>query len=125
MKLITVLMEMLRNLFHRPMTIQFPKETIPIADGYRGKHHYDISRCVSCRLCARICLNRAIEMVEMEGPDGSEKAYPRIDMSKCCFCSLCEDICPTGALTLTQELPVATMDPDSLILYPSSTDAVK
>lgn len=106
------------NLFRRPMTIQFPHESIPIADGYRGKHHYDSSKCVSCKLCARVCPNKAIEMVPCS--DDSEKLYPKIDMSKCCFCGLCEDVCPTGALTLTQELPVATTDPDSLLLSPSA-----
>ena len=125
MRLVTVIAELLRNFVHGPMTIRFPYESIPIAEGYRGQHRYDIEQCISCGLCARVCPNKAIEMIPVERSDGSEKSYPKIDMSKCCFCGLCEDICPKEALTLTQELPVATLDPDSLVIHPSASDAAE
>lgn len=102
------------------MTIRFPYESIPIPEGYRGEHTYDIDKCISCGLCAKICPNKAIEMVEL--PEKYKEKYPKkylkIDLGKCCFCGLCQDICPKDALKLTKNFFLATPDPSTLIKYP-------
>ena len=95
-----IIPRLLKNLFKKPMTVRFPKESIPIPNGYRGVHEYDKEKCISCGLCAGICPNMAIEMVQNE----EGKSYPVIDIGKCCFCGLCQDVCPTGALKLTKNL---------------------
>ena len=122
-----ILFEMLKNLFSKPMTVQFPHQSIPIPDGYRGEQLFDIEKCNSCRLCSRICPNRAIEMVTApdEYKDKYLKEYPRIDLGKCCFCGLCQDICPTGSITLTKGFFLSTFDPNSVIKAPFPQGAVK
>jgi len=115
-----MLFEVLKNLFSRPMTVQFPWQSIPIADGYRGEQIFDIDGCTSCGLCFRICPNRAIEMVAApdEYKDEYPKEYPSIDLGKCCFCGLCQDICPKGSITLTKSFFLSTFDPNSVIRAP-------
>ena len=117
-----IIPKLFKNLVSKPMTVRFPHESIPIPDGYRGEHHYNIEDCISCGLCARICPNRAIEMTEAPENKKEEypKTYPRIDMGKCCFCGLCEDICPTNALTLTKNVFLSTFNPDTTIKNPFS-----
>ena len=107
-----VIPQLIKNLFSRPMTVAFPHEAIPIPEGYRGEHTYDVDRCTSCTLCARICPNRAIEMVEApaERRETYPKTYPQIDLGKCCFCGLCQDICSSGALSLTKGFFLSTTD---------------
>jgi len=89
---VDVIPKLIKNLFSKPMTVRFPHESIPIPDGYRGEHAYNIDKCISCGLCAKICPNRAIEMVEMpkEYKDKYPKKYPKTDLGKCCFCGLCQ-----------------------------------
>ena len=41
--------------------------------------------CIGCGLCAKVCPNGAIEMVDN---------LPVIDYSKCTGCKLCKDKCP-------------------------------
>ena len=108
------------NMFSQPMTVNFPNESIPIPEDYRGEHEYDIDRCISCGLCARICPNRAIEMVEApkSRKDSYPKTYPKIDMGKCCFCGLCQDICPKDALKLTNNVFLSTFDSLTVIINP-------
>ncbi|MCF7935043.1 MAG: 4Fe-4S binding protein [Synergistales bacterium] len=117
MEMLTVV---LRNLLSKPMTVPFPDEAIPFADKYRGRHLYELEKCVSCSLCARVCPNRAIVMVQ--APEGERERYPRlypeVDFGKCCFCGLCQDICPTGALTLSRDVFLSTFDPDRVSLEP-------
>lgn len=112
--------EVIKNMFRRPITVRFPDESIPIAEGYRGEHDYDIDKCVSCSLCARICPNKAIEMVEVakKYKDNYKKIYPKIDLGKCCFCGLCQDICPAGALKMTKNVFLSTSDSRTVIKNP-------
>ena len=122
-----MLFEVTRNLFSKPMTVQFPRQSIPIPDGYRGEQIVDIDGCTSCGLCFRICPNRAIEMVAApdEYKDRYPEEYPRIDLGKCCFCGLCQDICPKGSITLTKSFFLSTFDPNSVIKDPFPSGAVK
>jgi NADH-quinone oxidoreductase chain I len=111
---------MFQNLFSKPMTVRFPHESIPIPDGYRGEHEYDIEKCISCGFCAKICPNRAIEMVKVPESYKKEypKTYPKIDLGKCCFCRLCEDICPKEAIKLTKNFFLSTFDSSTTIKQP-------
>ncbi|RLF49558.1 MAG: NADH-quinone oxidoreductase subunit I [Thermoplasmata archaeon] len=115
-----VLAEVFGNMFAKPMTVRFPKEAIPIPDGYRGEHEFNIDLCISCGLCSKICPNRAIDMVEApeEYREKYPKRYPRIDLGKCCFCALCQDICPKGAIKMTKNVFLSTFDPKSVIKEP-------
>jgi len=115
-----ILPKLVHNLFSKPMTVKFPHESIPIPDGYRGEHHYDIDTCICCGLCAKICPNRAIEMVDVskEYKKKYPKKYPKIDLGKCCFCGLCEDICPKDAIRLTKNVFLSTFDKSTVIKSP-------
>ena len=115
-----ILPKLLQNLFSKPMTVRFPHESIPIAEGYRGEHIYDMDKCISCGLCANICPNKAIEMVEApkEYKDKYPKTYPKIDLGKCCFCGLCQDICAKDAISLTKNVFLSTFDESNVIRYP-------
>jgi NADH-quinone oxidoreductase chain I len=112
--------EVIKNMLRRPITVRFPAESIPLAEGYRGEHAYDLNKCVSCGLCARICPNKAIEMVKAPRKyrDKYNKTYPKIDLGKCCFCGLCQDVCPTGALRMTKNVFLSTTDPKTVIRDP-------
>ena len=115
-----ILPQLFKNLFSKPMTVRFPHESIPIPEGYRGEHEYDMDKCISCGLCAKICPNRAIEMIKAseEYREQYQKVYPKIDLGKCCFCALCEDICPKDAIKLTKNFFLSTFDPSTPIKYP-------
>ena len=124
---ITVIGKLLKNLVSKPMTVKFPHEAIPIPEGYRGEHVWDSEKCNSCTLCAMICPNRAIEMVEAppEYKETYPKKYPKIDLGKCCFCGLCQDICAQGALTLSKNFFFSTFDVTTPIKAPFPLQAAQ
>ncbi len=117
---IGIFQKLFLNMFSKPMTVKFPNESIPIPEGYRGEHKYIIDKCISCSLCAQICPNRAIEMIEVsrEYKDKYPKTYPKIDLGKCCFCGLCEDICPKDSIKLTKNFFLSTFDQSNIIINP-------
>lgn len=104
----------------KPITYRFPPET-PLTEGFRGRHILNLEKCRSCGLCARVCPNKALEMVErnaMEHSRAKIARYPQIDYAECCFCGLCADICPTAALQMTNFSTIFAMDKDELLYLP-------
>lgn len=93
---------------HGCITYNFPPE-VPITEKARGRHIYYPDLCKGCGLCAKICSNKAIEMVKCE-KEGKTIVRPQIDYGKCCFCGLCVDTCPTNALQFTSFPMLVAMD---------------
>jgi len=111
----------IKLLASKPITYDFPPET-PLSEGFRGRHLFDPQKCRSCGLCAKVCPNKAIELVEREGPSPFTSArvirHPQIDYAKCSFCGLCVDVCPTGALQMTNYPIIMSMSKDDLVFPP-------
>jgi glutamate synthase (NADPH/NADH) small chain len=105
----------------KPHTISYPKESIEAADRYRGIHYNDLDECIGCGNCSTICQNKAIDMVRVEGIEGSKGdsgLRPRVDNGRCCWCALCVEVCPTGSLSLTKDYLYVSDDPDSFRFVP-------
>lgn len=94
------------------VTIQYPKERIPVPEVGRYQLEVEMDDCIVCDLCAKICPVDCIEIdaikaVEDLGTtsDGSRKrlhaAKFDIDMAKCMYCGLCTTVCPTECIIMT------------------------
>jgi len=103
------------------VTLQYPKEKLPVPDHGRYQLHNEIDDCIVCDKCAKICPVNCIDIepvraVEEIGKtsDGSSKrihaAKFDIDMGKCCFCGLCTTVCPTECLTMTSDYDFSEFD---------------
>ncbi len=103
------------------VTLQYPRESLPVPDNGRYRLHNEIEDCIVCDKCAKICPVDCIEIepvraVEEIGrtSDGTPKrlyaATFDIDMGKCCFCGLCTTVCPTECLTMTKAYDFSEYD---------------
>lgn len=103
------------------VTLQYPREKLPVPDHGRYKLHNEIDDCIVCDKCAKICpVNcieiepiRAVEEIGKTSDGSSKRIYAAkfdIDMGKCCFCGLCTTVCPTECLTMTHDYDFSEYD---------------
>ena len=117
----------MKNLFQKPMTLQFPYEKLEPVEGFRGRLLLDLEKCIGCGSCIRACPNRALEMVELseefkeKNPDfkiNKKDNYPKFYQGRCGYCALCVDACPVDALHTTAAAMISVMDKSEVIYSP-------
>ncbi len=112
----------LQQFGRKPHTLTYTKEA---ADRYRGLHYNKLDQCIGCGNCSTICMNEAIDMIHIEGIEGSKGdsgLRPRVDNGRCCWCALCVEVCPTGSLNLTKDFIYVTDDADSFLWTPGKSN---
>ncbi|MHA1594480.1 MAG: NuoI/complex I 23 kDa subunit family protein [Candidatus Baldrarchaeia archaeon] len=106
--------ELLRHVPRKPATVMYPFVPVEAPEGFRGKHEFDIEKCVGCGLCARDCPSGAIEMVPDERTKGKKR--PVIHLDRCLFCAQCEESCPRGAIKLTKVYEMAGYKREEMVV---------
>ncbi len=93
MKIAVFLPELLRHLFKKPATVDYPFVKLEVPKDFRGTPFLDPSMCIVCRACERDCPAEAIEITSV---NEAEKRFRMvIHNDRCIHCAQCVDSCPT------------------------------
>jgi formate hydrogenlyase subunit 6/NADH:ubiquinone oxidoreductase subunit I len=101
MKFSTMLKDVLRSLWQRPITEKYPFEKRPAPERLRGKLHYDPEKCTGCCLCSMECPADALELITL---DKKEKRFVlRYHVDRCTYCAQCVQNCRFACLEMSPE----------------------
>ena len=94
----------LGSLFKRPETLRYPFEVKEPPQGLKGHIVNDVSRCIVCGICARVCPAGALAV------DKKARTWA-IDPFRCVQCGSCARACPKACLSMDPAYtPVATSE---------------
>ena len=109
--LIESLFIVLKHLFMRPVTLEYPEKKRALNSAFRGK--LEVNGCVGCGICKRVCPSGAIEY---DKDDNGKVISYRFDLKKCIFCGNCMYYCPQRAINMTDEYELSTIEKSNLML---------
>ena len=109
--------EVIQHIFKKPATQKYPFVKPNLPDGVRGRHLFFPDRCISCKLCERVCPANAIEMIDVEG-----KLMPLFMLDRCVFCYQCAESCPKDAIDFSKDFELALDKKSELVVRPNPSD---
>jgi NADH-quinone oxidoreductase subunit I len=112
----------LRNLFRRPVTVQYPTVKRVYPDRFRGilalVYEPDTGEeaCIGCRLCELICPPQVIKVEMLKAEKRNYAKTFTLELYSCEFCELCVQVCPTDAIIMLKTFDLATSDRREMLL---------
>lgn len=100
MRIAAFLPEILRQLFKKPATVDYPFTKLQVPKGFRGSPYLDPSTCIVCKACERDCPAEAITITPVNEAEKRFKMVIHVD--RCIHCAQCVDSCPTGAMHIDE-----------------------
>jgi NADH-quinone oxidoreductase subunit I len=114
----------LRALFSPAVTVQYPRQKLPPAAGFRGHPVLAVEqetgrpKCIACGTCARACPSGCIQ-VEGRKQEGEKRKYPALfvlDFTRCSLCGTCVEVCPVAALAYSKNYGAAGFTREAFVL---------
>ncbi len=110
------LMTTLKTTFRRPITVEYPKEHLPLKPRYMSfpvlTWDFDVNEpyCTGCMVCARVCPTDCIHVEMKDNPRSATGESHRkkivadftLDISNCIVCGLCVDYCNFNAIIMSE-----------------------
>ncbi|MGB9006060.1 MAG: 4Fe-4S binding protein [Candidatus Aminicenantales bacterium] len=108
MRLAAFLPELLRHLFKKPATVDYPFQKLEVPKDFRGSPYLRPELCIVCRACERDCPAEAIDIASIN--EAEKKFKLAIHNDRCIHCAQCVDSCPTDAMQMDQRFEIAAFD---------------
>jgi len=110
MKIAAFLPELLRHLFKKPATVDYPFVKTAVPADFRGTPFLNPDMCIVCKACERDCPAEAIEITDVD--PAAKRFRMVIHNDRCIHCAQCVDSCPTTpkAMQIDSLFEIATDD---------------
>lgn len=94
--------DLVKSLFRKPATQNYPFTKLKAPERLRGKLVYDPEKCIGCMLCIKDCPSDAIELITI---DKANKRFAlRYHPDRCVYCSQCVENCRFNCLSMSNTL---------------------
>jgi NAD(P)H-quinone oxidoreductase subunit I len=93
--------DLLKSLFQKPVTQQYPFERLPAPERFRGNLHWEPEKCTGCMLCIKDCPANAIELIVIDKIN--KRFVMRYHQDRCIYCEQCVVSCRFKCLNLSNQ----------------------
>lgn len=111
------LMVTLKTMLRKPVTAQYPKEHLPVANRFMGlpalTWDFKVQEpyCVGCMVCVRYCPTQCMSATLKDNPLHKEEKSTRrkivdsfeINLGRCIVCNICVEVCAFDAIVMSHE----------------------
>jgi formate hydrogenlyase subunit 6/NADH:ubiquinone oxidoreductase subunit I len=101
MKIGSMFKDILVSFFSAPVTEKYPFEKPETADRFRGKLHFDPSKCTGCNLCSKDCPANALQIVIIDR--AAKRFVARYNVARCVYCGQCVQSCKFKCLGMSKD----------------------
>lgn len=101
MRIGSMLGDLARSLFRRPVTERYPFERRAAPPRLRGKLIWDPGKCTGCALCNKDCPASAIELITLDKKN--KRFVMRYHIDRCTYCAQCVQNCRFACLGMSSE----------------------
>jgi len=110
MKLAVFMPELLRHLFKKPATVDYPFKKLEVPKDFRGTPFLRPELCIVCKACERDCPAEAIEITTVD--EAAKRFRLVIHNDRCVHCAQCVESCPTSpkAMDIDSLFEIAAFD---------------
>jgi formate hydrogenlyase subunit 6/NADH:ubiquinone oxidoreductase subunit I len=114
MKIAVFFPELIRSLFKKTATVDYPFKKLEVPKDFRGTPYLQPELCIVCRACERDCPAEAIEITSVNEVEKKFKMI--IHNDRCIHCAQCVDSCPTTpkAMDIDSLFEIADFDRHNL-----------
>lgn len=98
MKIGTMFQDVIRSLFRKTATRNYPAEREEAPDRLRGQLVFNAEKCVGCCLCSKECPASAIEVITLD--KAAKRFVMRYHADRCIYCGQCEISCRHGCIDM-------------------------
>lgn len=114
----------LAQFFKRPVTLQYPRESLKMPPRFRG--HIELVRdpqtgrpiCYACKCCEKACPTDCISVEgrKLEGEKRKSVTEFKLDFTKCSLCSACVEACSSEAIRHTKAYNLAGRSKEEFVM---------
>lgn len=113
----------LRHAFRRPVTVQYPYQTVRLPARFRG--HIELTRddagqpkCICCMACQRACPSTCISLDGQKPEGGTRKVLTKynLDFTTCSLCGLCVESCNFDAIHFSKDYNLASLRKEDYVM---------
>ncbi len=102
MRLIGMLGDVVKSLFAKSATQNYPYKKKDVPERYHGRLDYDATKCTGCMMCVRDC---PTETIKIEIVDRKTKQFfMTYNIGECVYCKQCVYNCRFDALHMTNKM---------------------
>ena len=97
---------------------EYPELPVPVKPRYRGFHRFDLTTCIGCDQCAKVCPVDCIyiDKERNTAARGFVVTGFAVDYTKCMFCALCIDPCPVDSIFMGSNHDISCYSRDGCIV---------